>query len=327
MKPWGHIDWLLKWYPNRDWITISGIGFEERCKSLVEHSTTTGISIRKLIALIIEDPDDRYRDEIDQSTKRHENFVKNSFPDAVIMREKLMTSPEYLISLVDAECYENRPSFLLDISTLPKRIGLFILRQLLRNDNVEDIVVCYCKSSGYREGNLAQNELPRKILPGFGLTSSVTRESAFVVSVGYSTIDLSQVLEEAPSNITFIVPFPPASPSSRRTWQFLETLSQNLPSITMPIVQFNSVDMFSVYDWLVGHLDPEKNTRMIPLGPKPHSIAMALAQLANSNHSEVIYPQPQLYHPKYSLGVQHERDGRASIVAYGLRRSGQNVLQ
>ena len=244
-----------------------------------------------------------------------------------LSRAGLLDSPETWKSLVDSISLEPNLSVLLDVSTLPKRVGLLLLRQLILNERVKDIVVCYVRAGSYREGHFVQDELPPVPLPGFGLMSSEPRESVFFVGVGYSTFDLRQVLQQTSSpNIHFLMPFPPASPSFRRTWKFLKTLNEEVESANPSIVRLSAIDMFSVYEWLVGNLDVGKNTTMLPLGPKPHGIAMALAQIGNDNCSELVYPQPRRYHPDYSTGVFIENDGKEGIMAYALRRDYKNVL-
>ena len=327
VRPWGHIDWLLRWYVNRKWMLISGVGFEPRCTAVFEHIAKVGIPLDRAIALRLDDPFSEFTSIIEDRTEEHKSIISECISGIEFIRAPLMESAIEWISLVDRVCQVPNSSVLLDLSTLPKRVGLLILRQLIRNDSVRDILVCYVGAEGYKEGHLVLNELPPASLPGFGLVSSEPRKSAFFVSVGYSTFDLRQILQQTSfSDLQFLMPFPPASPSFRRTWRFLKNLNERIELTAPQIRRFNAVDMFGVYEWLIGNLDREKNTTMLPLGPKPHSIAMALVQMQRQNCSELVYPQPQRYHPDYSYGVALDTGGRAGIVAYGLRREHLDVL-
>ena len=253
MKPWGHIDWLLKWYADRSWKLISSVGFEPRSTALIEHAAKHNIPLDSALVLRIDDPPSEFTSRINDRTEANRTILRKCVSGIQEVRADLMEPAETWKSLVDSVCAKPDASVLLDVSTLPKRVGLFLLRQLVLNESVRDIVVCYVSAEGYREGHLVQDEYPPLPLPGFGLTSSVSRDNAFFVSVGYSAFDLRQVLQQRTSpNIHFIMPFPPASPSFRRTWKFLKILNEKLELADPYIERFSSVDMFAVYEWLDG---------------------------------------------------------------------------
>ena len=327
MKPWGHIDWMLRWYPDRRWKLISGVGFEPRCAAIFEHLGKRRISLEAVVGLRIDDPVSQHTEEIDQRADRHQEMISGYFPQAMYERSPLLAPPSRWNDLVEALTSEEPSSILLDVSTLPKRVFFFLLKQMMRKKSVRDIVVCYAQAEGYREGYFVKDFQPPAALPGFGLLNSEERDSVFIVSVGYSTFDLRPILQQTASpNIYFLMPFPPASPSFRRTWRYLKVLNDSV-ELTNPVIErFSAVDAFAVYDWLWGHIDSRKNTTMLPLGPKPHSLAMALVQMKCGACSEVVYPQPTHYHPDYTLATAKRRDGVAAITAYGLRRDHHDVV-
>ena len=327
MKPWGHIDWMLRWYPGRHWKLIAGVGFEPRCTAIFEHLRNRRTPLDSVVVLRIDDPPSRHTEEIDQRADRHQEVISGYFPQADYERSPLLVSASHWDDLVEALTSEESSSILLDVSTLPKRVFFFLLKQMRRKLSVRDIVVCYAQAEGYREGHFVQDVRPPAALPGFGLLSSEERDSVFIVSVGYSRFDLRAILQQTASpNIYFLIPFPPASPSFRRTWGYLKILNDTV-QLTNPVIErFSALDAFAVYDWLLGHIDAERRTTMLPLGPKPHSLAMALAQMEFGTCSEVVYPQPLRYHPDYSLATATGREGVPAITAYGLRRDHQDVV-
>lgn len=328
MKPWGHLDWILRWYPDRDWTLISGIGFEPRSTALFAHLRAKHVRLGRAVGLRIDDPPNEHTDQINARADQNERKVAEYFPDVELRRADLFVRPAYWVDLIGTLVGKGSSSILLDVSTLPKRVFFFLLKLLTREDSVRDLVVCYVAADGYREGLFVQDVLPPAALPGFGVTSSQPRDSVFVVSVGYVTFDLRAILQQTASpNVHFLMPFPPASPSFRRTWRYLKTLNDALELANPSIERFGATDMFSVYEWLVGHIDGTKNTTMLPLGPKPHSVAMALAQMGHATCSEVVYPQPQRYHPDYSLATARELDGTTAITAYGVRRDRRDVIE
>jgi hypothetical protein len=65
---------------------------------------------------------------------------------------------------------------------------------------------------------------------------------------------------------------------------------------------------------------------MLPLGPKPHSLGMAMAHLRLAGHAELIYAQPQAYRPDYSLGIPFDQLGMPDLFAYYLKRDGKELF-
>lgn len=326
MKPWGHIDWLLSFYPSAAWTLISGIGFERRSATLIEHLSSNGTKLSDIHCIHVDDPENEHTARIDQLTNEHLNIINASIGGISVTRSRLLGPHQQWYDLVEFLAEEGNTSVILDITSLPKRISLFILKQLLSQPKIENLVVCYTKAQGYREGYLAQDVQPPSALPGFGLDSTRKDESVVVMSVGYSAFDLREVLQEASSpDIHFLMPFPPASPSFRRSWKFLKILNEKLELVEPTVERISAYDTFAVYDWIMGLMNKDKNLIMLPLGPKPHSLAMALAQIDSKDNAEIIYPQPRLYHPDYATGVHRERNGRPSILAYAMRRNAITV--
>ena len=68
-------------------------------------------------------------------------------------------------NLLTEICSEQK-SVLLDLTSLPKRVALFILRLLVENKNVSNLIVCYTGAEGYTEDTLAYDMKPPSALPG-----------------------------------------------------------------------------------------------------------------------------------------------------------------
>ena len=326
MKPWGHIDWLLPYYHQRSWHLICSASFEERSTTLPKYLGRKGFISNSTI-IRIDDPPNEDISRIKDLTDESELIIANIFSNHKIIKADLMAAPSTWDNLLTEICSEQK-SILLDVTSLPKRVALFILRQLVESKNVSNLIVCYTGAEGYTEDTLAYDMKPPSALPGFGKIESETENNVVVISVGYSTFNLGDLLEQEKStDVHFLVPFPPASPSFRRNWKFLEKLVADAASTKQEIKRIHANDMFQVYEWLVGHSWNNRGITMLPLGPKPHSIAMALAQIKFRGWGELVYPQPQRYNPDYSFGTRLLDNGRPDILAYGLRRDGKDVLE
>ena len=325
MKPWGHIDWLLPYYCKTSWHLICSASFENRSTTLPRHLCEIGIISHSTI-IRIDDPPHQDSSKNTEQASESESTITSFSNKTKIVRENLMAAPTVWENLLTEICSE-RKSVILDVTSLPKRVALFLLKRLVENKNVADLIVCYSRAEGYTEKALAYDIKPPSALPGFGKIQSETDNNVIIVSVGYSTFNLSNLLEQEKStDVHFLVPFPPASPSFRRNWQFLEKLVADAASTKQEIKRIHANDMFQVYEWLVGRNWENRGITMLPLGPKPHSIAMALAQLKFEGRGEIVYPQPQRYNADYSSGPRLLVDGKPDILAYGLRREGKDVL-
>jgi hypothetical protein len=210
---------------------------------------------------------------------------------------------------------------------MPKRAFLFLVKQLMANTGVQDLVVSYTRASSYKEGRLTENAEPPAAIPGFARVTSEQGGSTVVVSVGYMAFNLSELLEQSQGKVLkFLFPFPPGSPAFRRNWNLLHQLAPDI-AIQTEIRRLHAMDMFAALDWLTvigsensGAID------MIPLGPKPHALAMALACKRIGESTELLYSQPRIYHPDYSSGIGKTQSGSADIVAYCLRRDYKNYV-
>ena len=325
MKPWGHIDWLLPYYPKKLWHLICCASFEERSTTVPQHLGEKNI-ITYSTVIRIDDPTHPKSEITTALTDKSEIKILDCLQGHKKFDAKLMVAPIFWDNLVTEICSEQK-SIILDVTTLPKRAALFMLRRLIESCNVENLIVCYSVSESYTEKSLTYDMKPPSVLPGFGKTQSETDNNVIVISVGYSSFDLGDLLEQEQStDVHFLVPFPPASPSFRRNWKFLQKLVADAASRNQEIKRIHANDMFQVYEWLVGNNWENRGITMLPLGPKPHSIAMSLAQLKFNGWGEIVYPQPQRYNPNYSSGPLLLTDGTPDILAYGLRREGQDVL-
>ena len=278
MKPWGHIDWLLSFYGQKTWNLICSSSFEKRSTTLPLYIGKKDI-ISCATIIRIDDPPNKDSDQITELTNKSESTITNQLKEHKLVKRELMEAPTVWSDLLTEVC-SKRISVILDVTTLPKRVALFLLRLLIENKNVADLIVCYTTAGGYTEKDLASDMKPPSALPGFSKIQSDSDDNIVIISVGYSTFNLGGLLEqERSTDVHFLLPFPPASPSFRRNWRFLEKLVADAESPNHVIKRIHAYDMFQVYDWLVGHIWENRSITMLPLGPKPHSIAMALAQL------------------------------------------------
>ncbi len=319
--PWGDIDWLIPKIGRKKWTAVVCSSFEERCTGLSEWISNQNNSSSNHFLLRVQDPPSEYSEEIKLLTDQYEGVITSNLNKSQKKTLGLLDEPS-VINEFFLDITKTRTSILLDITSMPKRIFLFLIKRLLDSSKVKDLVICYTGANSYPEGAITQNAQSPSALPGFARENGSQSGGTVIVSVGYMAFDLGDLLEQSEGRVLkFLFPFPPASPAYRRNWRLLEKLAPLIP-IQTEIQRINAMDMFAVYKWLVD-LYEENGSPMdlIPLGPKPHSLAMALAHLQMDGNAELIYPQPLAYNPQYSLGVGRNVNGDPRIKAYCLRRN------
>jgi len=205
---------------------------------------------------------------------------------------------------------------------MPKRFFMLLVNKLMDNAQVKDLVVTYAKPSSYPEGALAVDHDPVSSLTGFMREDDSDGETMSIIGAGFVQFSLSEYLEQAQgSEVSILLPFPPGSPSSRRNWNLMHRMDPNI-EMRAEIRRIHSLDFFHALRWMNGVVDgctaPKIN--FIPLGPKPHSLAMALAFRRAPSRASVLYAQPHSYRPDYSLGVALGENGLPDVHAYCLKR-------
>lgn len=322
ITPWGNIEWLLPKVGVNNWKGIFCASFEPRCVAVSDWLCGKNY-LSDSVCLRIVDPENRFSQEISNITDVHELSLKRSLNDRVeVKKEHLLAEPSVWYKIINEMASEADVSVMLDISSLPKRVFLFAVKRLMSLPNVKDLVVCYTRPEGYKEGAFTEDAEPPAPLPGFGRINQTSGDSTVIVSVGYMAFNLAELLEQnRGKSAKFIFPFPPGSPGFRRGWKLLHELAPALER-QVEIKRIHSMDMFAVLDWIrVTCREITHNIDFIPLGPKPHALAMALAFPEFSDRSEIIYSQPRLYHPNYSYGVSRIHKGTPDITAYCLKRN------
>lgn len=325
VKPWGRVDRLLTEFGAREWHVICCASFEAR--STVVPTVVRQLGMLTSQAILLLDPPADASDRAScaglaagslgvlRGLGHHEVHTADLIGPLTRATEVVRAAGE-------------RRSVLLDITAMPKRYFMFIALKLLEMEDIEDIVVTYAMPQFYPEGALASDPEPVSALPGMMRMGGTSTGSTFVVGVGYMQFSLSELMEQARgAELKFLMPFPPGSPSARRNWRLLHQMDPNV-ELSVDIRRVHSLDMFEVLGWLE-ELVAESAGRcvdMIPLGPKPHSLAMALAYGRHPDVAQVMYAQPHSYRSDYSAGFAVASDGKPDAYAYCLRRCGRSLL-
>jgi hypothetical protein len=324
IKPWGPINWLLPKLGVARWHIITSASFEDRCVALADWLAFHRCQINSSTLFRLINPPSKEWSKASPLVEANFNNLRECLGGHKlhIIETGLLDQlgPVINIGSLNPELHD---SVILDITTLPKRFFLLAFKQLINSPAVQNLLVTYAPALSYPEKALFANALPPSALPGFGRVEITENTKRMCVGVGYTALSVEGLMEEARhKRLDFIFPFPPASPAFRRNWALLSMLmpSDPLPNDT-EIHRIHGMDAFEVFEraraWgQYADLD------LLPLGPKPHALGMAMAQMRLDGRAELIYAQPQTYRADYSRGVVQDNEGAPLVYAYCLKRNG-----
>ena len=196
-------------------------------------------------------------------------------------------------------------TLVLDITTLPKRFFFLMLKLGLKERRIQSVFVTYTQPrlGGYTPETLAENPEAVASIPGYGTTGR--DPEMLVVGLGFEPLGLRQLINEyrySQRTIEVLMAFPPGQPYSRRIWDALQKLG--FGNGYKRIHRVNALDAFASYAMIeeLTHVSGRrKPPALAPYGPKPMSLGMCLYALRHG--APVLYTQPMVYHPDYSMGT------------------------
>lgn len=324
--PWGPIGWLLPKINVPEWHLITSTSFEDRAVAAATWMSTAGCRITGSSIFKISNPKSSSWELAQSKVENNLNLLLGilSHRKVDIISVNLLDSPKMAMDQLMGEI--SCDSCFLDITTLPKRFFLYAFKRLMEEPAVKNFVVTYGNALKYPEHALCADALPPSPIFGYGRTEDERESSRLLVGVGYVALSVDELLENAKkSKLDFLFPFPPASPAFRRNWSLLSMLMpEDRPKHT-EIHRVHGMDAFEVFSRFKSW-GMESDLNMLPLGPKPHALGMAMAYLRLDGKAELIYAQPKSYLPNYSEGIAQDEHGRPAIVGYCLKRNGKALF-
>ena len=323
LRPWGAIEWVLPRVPTKRWSLLGTVATEDRCVATLQN---VGHCDNRSRFLAIYDPDPlddfAFRERIKE---RRKEFVSLGVSDGNIADVQLLADFDSITEQLNAFLNIASPDIILDISTMPKRWFFPILKLLIRDDRVQNLVITYASPMHYAE-TLSENPDPIRMFPGFA-GDGTTEYDSVVVGIGFEPLGIPNLFTELRiSRIRLIFPFPPGPPAFLRNWMFVKPIEEMTDTQEIGTPDRVSIHLFDcpqVFDALREMTDLGTRTAVLaPYGPKPMSLAMCLFSLAASNAGKpavpVYYSQPRRYAADYSTGVR-------GTNAYCVKLAGTNL--
>ena len=324
-RPWGAAEWVLSLSNPKQWHFIGAIGTEDRSLCAWSHMQTLGVISSASFAQIHDADSEKYRERNrDAFVKRRNELVNNGGNLNSITTLNLMDEL-FQIAAFARKAENTNSSVVLDITSLPKRFFFPILRFLVNNPNVHNLLVTYTSPECYADDAPLYEDIESwKNLPGFGGTGN-SKPEHWIVSVGFLVESLRREIKDNPGHkVKILIPFPAPLAVLRRTWKSVAELEEGYENRHwFEKFRVDTLDMSAAFDRINSLANnPPKSLAFAPFGPKPTAAAMCLYALQRDSVSSVLYPQPTVYHPDYSKGVRNG-DPATAVCAYWIKHEGE----
>lgn len=323
-RPWGTLNSVLSLSSQKKWGFIGTIGAEERSLCAWQFMKNYNLVDTKLFLQINPMAHSKYASENYKRLKmRLEQFTSQGGNHSEVEEFELM-SELYLMNPILSRASSLSDSVVLDISSMPKRFYFLILRSLVCNSNIKNLIITYTLPESYTNEFLYEDIDVWKNLPGFGGQYTDKKEN-LIVSIGFLVESLNNYLSTTTDlgKISVMIPFPSSLSVQRRTWESVANLESDKDSSRFKKYREDTLNLSAAFDRIVSiSNNPEFKTAFAPFGPKTFSAAMCL--YAMQTDSAVYYPQPTVYHPEYSIGIKNN-DPNNAINAYWIKHDGRNL--
>lgn len=290
-------------------IIVGSISYEERCLAffdVIKKLFSQEVKNQDIYAFKIIDDESQYRDQAREFTERNfRKLVENYTLDIKTINCGLMEEERAVKDLLDKinSQYDEGYNLFVDLSTLPRRFLLEILKKFRLSKKTEKITIFYSTPVSYQQPLLVRDLVVQDLLQGRSLGGS---ERIAIVSLGLNDTQLKICIEhiEPISSIIPIVPFP-----STIVHEVLYRNDRHLKRWIDKVREFKYVHPYNP-SLLVEILEKDiikpytniKNVSfsLIPLSTKVQALAMFVYGI--NNNINIVYAQPRTYKVPYSYG-------------------------
>jgi hypothetical protein len=319
-RPWGQMAWILPKLSLSSWSILGVLGTEERCTALLGALETANISFSRFLHIL--DPSPFPEADFDARYAERKTALLSAGADASEMPEvELLSDIDTIRDQFDAFKLKASENVILDVSAMPKWWFYPLIRFLVRDPDVKNLLVTYASAQKY-EDKLSFNPEPLNPLPTFGGSSYKESYEELVVGVGYAPLGLRDLYGTNMKRVRYLFPFPPGPPHFERNWRFLKQIESDLEPRDPQDDDYAHVHMYdcsAIFDALRQFSDGGlRKTALAPFGPKTMSLAMCLFSLAAESAGK---PRVPVF---YTTGIK-QINGEPDIHAYCLKLGGREL--
>jgi hypothetical protein len=303
-----------------DTFFIGCLSFEDRCMAAAE--TLLKLSEIPLYFIKVDDDECTYppwKKDCDSKTK--ENW-KNLLSAALNFNKNIETSPfNYKMSSraedilnMKTDLHKLKKKFimgnglrcLLDITCMPSYFSFPLIKYLIEDQNIEDLIILYTKPEEYPPQEEALKTSPFDIthpsfLPSFSSGDVKIKKANWIVGIGfdYDSVKNAERIKEVldVEQINILVPFPAYRPE-----YVFRTMKENsaLLELNQDFWFAPADNPFRTFKVISGLVRGNERSILSSFGPKPMSLGFCLAGI--KHNLKILHVQATNYNPKFSIG-------------------------
>lgn len=305
-------------------IFLGCISFEDRCKTAAQRISAILTETIPIKFFEIEDDECTYpvwKEECKSKIKKNwvelkiilskKGITLNDWPDTY----KMSSRPEEILKLkfdIRAFKKENSPAggkikCVFDLSCIPSYFAYQLLKDLVEDDSIDDLIVLYTKPRKYPPKNEVLKTSPfdktkPDFLPSFNISNIRKGKVKWIVGLGfdYDSIKNAQRIKESNLNIDkthLIIPFPPYKPEYlyRALNENKDLLDRNQDFLYVP-----ADNPFRAFHVITGIAKNSEEFILSSFGPKPIGLGFCMAAI--KLNIPILHVQATNYNPNYSTG-------------------------
>lgn len=330
-RPWGPLEWLMPRLSATGWSLLGVHGTEERCTAVFESLAPGGLVASRFLKILDPAPPPKQAFEA-VLAKRHARFIELGANNGQFLDVTLLADIDTIEETLQAFVATAGPNVVLDITSMPKWWFFPLIRMLLRDTGIENLVVTYGSALDYGD-QLSSDPAPLAPLPTFNEPPDRSSHDELIVGIGFAPLSLRELYTASATKIRYLFPFPPGPPNFFRNWEFLRVLENEIVNRGMEEEDRWHVHMYDCPSYFAAlrkfTKDGTKTSALAPFGPKTLSLAMCVFALAAAKAGlppvHVYYTQPRRYELDYSTGIKRTPTGVPDVKAYCLRLNGRDV--
>jgi len=337
MRPSGPFQWILdRLRASEHWTLAGSLSAEDRClaapSELLRAYPATSVRLLKF-APFAEHCHADFRVRLAQNETRAIEQFGNKL--SIWPEQPLHSSDHEVLEAVQQFADELHGQVVVDVSTMPKRWFVPLVRAIIDRPEVHTLIATNSKPEKYSRKPLAEDADSWDPLPGYSYADRGKGATA-IVGVGYHPLNLHEFIGECASSglaLKLFLPFPSLHPGFRQNWQFVHALIGEWGGDRPEIVRVPTDDLSLIFDRLIQHSQDGQADALVlaPFGPKALSLAMCLLSIARDRISpeletEIGYTQPKVYVADYSTGIA-KLDGIPVVNAYCIRIKDRSLYE
>lgn len=248
---WGSAEWIFPKLPKTQWDLLGCISTEDRFLAGLEYLNHKKIINRNLF-FQIDDPNSKDTELINKLINKGKKKLKDLGRKESEIEIHNLLEPQYIFIDSINKFTSSSENLIVDISCFPKRFFFPIIKTILKNSQIKNLLIFYTTPNTYHPHDLSANPDTWAHIPLFGPVDFPEKPyDIAIIGIGFMPFGLPRLLHTKYSSIPvkFLFPFPPGPPNYQRTWDFVRKIEKSYTiKRSDKIIRVNSNNASDAFD-------------------------------------------------------------------------------